>query len=85
VGYGSYETTLKVMELAVSASDYLAGGKFSAADVYFGSQISFGLQFGSLERRPAFVAYVDRITARAAYQRASDLDNAAMAPPSGAA
>jgi glutathione S-transferase len=84
-GYGSYEIVLDVVEQAVSASDYLAGGKFSAADVYFGSQISFGLQFGSLEKRPAFVAYVDRLTARPAYQRASDIDNAAMAPPPAAA
>jgi glutathione S-transferase len=80
IGYGSYETVLNVVEQAVSASDYLAGGTFSAADVYLGSQLSFGLQFGSLEKRPAFVAYVDRLTARPAYQRASDLDNAAMAP-----
>jgi glutathione S-transferase len=85
MGYGTYEATLKVMEQAVSDAEYLAGGAFSAADVYFGSQISFGLQFGSLERRPAFIAYVDRLTARPAYQRASDLDNAAMAPPPAAA
>ena len=57
VGYGTHETVLDVMEQAVTGSDYIAGGnKFSAADVYFGSQIAFGLQFGSMEARPAFVA-----------------------------
>ena len=81
VGYGSHETVLDVMEQAVSASDFLAGGTFSAADVYFGSQIAFGLQFGSMEARPAFVAYVDRITARPAYKRASDIDNALIPAP----
>ena len=83
-GYGTHERVLQVMEQAVSGSDYLAGGKFSAADVYFGSQIAFGLQFGSMEKRPAFVAYVARITARPAYKRASDIDNALMTPPTAA-
>ena len=85
VGYGSHETVLDVMEQAVSGSDYLAGGEFSAADVYFGSQIAFGLQFGSMDKRPAFVSYVDRITGRPAYKRASDIDDALMAPPPAAA
>jgi glutathione S-transferase len=84
-GYGTYERVLDVMGQAVTGSDYLAGGKFSAADVYFGSQIAFGLQFGSMESRPAFVAYVDRITARPAYKRASDIDNALMPSPPAAA
>ncbi len=83
-GYGSHETVLNVMEQAVSGSDYLAGGRFSAADVYFGSQIAFGMQFGSMEARPAFVSYVDRLTARPAYKRASDIDNALMPPPAAA-
>ena len=84
-GYGSHETVLKVMEQAVSGAEYLAGNRFSAADVYFGSQIAFGLQFGSMEKRPAFVGYVDRITSRPAYKRASDIDNALMPPPPAAA
>ena len=84
-GYGTHERVLDVMEQAVSGSDYLAGDRFSAADVYFGSQIAFGMQFGSMEKRPAFVAYVDRLTARPAYKRASDIDNALMPPPPAAA
>ncbi len=84
-GYGSFERLLNVMEQAVTGSDYLAGGKFSAADVYFGSQIAFGLQFGSLEKRPAFTSYVARLTERPAYKRASEIDDgllAAAAPTS---
>lgn len=79
IGYGSYETTLNTLEHACKQNEYIAGDQFSAADVYVGSQIGFGMQFGSLEKRPAFEAYWNKISARDAYQRASELDNAAMA------
>ena len=79
MGYGTYEATIDAMEGAVGAGDYLAGGKFSAADLYLGSQIGFGLRFGSLEKRPAFEAYVAKLTARPAYQRGQAIDNALIA------
>jgi glutathione S-transferase len=84
MGYGTYETTLNTLESAVSQGDYLVGGKFSAADVYVGSHIGFGMQFGTIEKRPAFEQYQARLSARPAFQRANQLDNeaaAAMAPP----
>jgi glutathione S-transferase len=79
MGYGTYEATIDAMEGAVGAGGYLAGGKFSAADLYLGSQISFGLRFGSLEKRPAFEAYVAKLTARPAYQRGQEIDNTLIA------
>ena len=63
----------------VSDSEYLAGGRFSAADVYVGSQIGFGLRFGSLEGRPAFTSYFDRLSARPAAIRANQIDDALLA------
>ncbi|MBL8532111.1 MAG: glutathione S-transferase family protein [Hyphomonadaceae bacterium] len=79
VGYGSRAEVIDVLERAVSGSDYLLGERFSAADVYLGAQIGWGLQFGNIERRPAFVAYVQRIQSRPAAARANELDNALMA------
>ena len=79
MGYGTYEATIDAMEGAVGAGDYLAGGKFSAADLYFGSQIGFGLRFGSLEKRPAFEAYAAKLQARPAYQRAQEIDGKLIA------
>jgi len=73
-GYGSYEQTLDALEGAVSEVDYLAGGKFSAADVYVGSTLGFGLQFGTIEKRPAFEVYVNRLIERPAYKRAKEID-----------
>ncbi|MGH6992647.1 MAG: glutathione S-transferase family protein, partial [Caulobacteraceae bacterium] len=76
-GWGSYAKVMDVMEAAVSKSDYVAGAKFSAADVYFGSQIGWGLQFGMIEKRPAFEAYWSRIENRPAAQRAREIDDKA--------
>lgn len=82
-GYGSYGATMDQLERAVSAADYLVGGTFSAADLYVGSQIGFGLSFGSLEKRPAFESYWSRVSARPAHLRAAAMDDALIAtmPP----
>jgi glutathione S-transferase len=80
-GYGTFERTIDVLEHAVSQGDYLAGGRFSAADVYVGSQIGFGLRFGSLEARPAFTAYWERVSTRPAAVRANEIDDALMPKP----
>ena len=81
-GYGSYDLMVDVFEAAVSAHSYIAGDRFTAADVYVGSQVIWGTQFGTLPKRDGFVAYADRLTARDAYRRASAMDDALMpAPP----
>nr|WP_244624910.1 glutathione S-transferase family protein [Rhizobium daejeonense] len=79
IGYGSYEDVMATLQRAVSGNTYIAGERFTAADVYVGSHIGWGLQFGSIERRPAFVDYLERLSQRHAYQRAAELDDAAMA------
>ncbi len=79
MGYGTFETTMDVLEKAVSGGGYLAGGKFSAADVYLGSQVLWGLQFSSIEKRPAFETYAALLSARPAYQRAREIDGALIA------
>ncbi len=83
VGYGNFDLTIDSLEKAVSNADYIAGGKFSAADLYVGSQIGFMLQFGLLEPRAAFSDYVARVTDRPAYIRAKkiDADLIAAMPP----
>lgn len=70
-GYGNLQLTLGTLESALAASDFIAGDKFSAADVYVGSHIVWGLQFGTMEERPAFLAYAERVSNREAFRRAS--------------
>jgi glutathione S-transferase len=81
VGYGTFDRVLSTLEHAVTESPYFAGDDFSAADVYAGSQIGWGLQFNTIEHRPALVDYWDRIKDRPARIRADRLDNAALPPP----
>ena len=78
-GYGSYDQAIDVLEHAVSRYDYVAGDKFTAADVYVGAHVIWGTQFGTVPKRDAFQAYADRLTERAAYKRANELDDALMA------
>ena len=74
VGYGSYENVIDVLAGAVAHHEYIAGNEFSAADVYVGSQIGLGLQFGSIEKRPAFEKYWERLSLRQAYIRTQELE-----------
>lgn len=77
VGYGTYDRALGALSEAVTAHPYIAGPDFSAADVYVGSQIGFGLRFGILEERPAFTGYFARVSDRDAFRRADEIENAA--------
>jgi glutathione S-transferase len=75
-GYGSFDDVLNTLEGAVSGREHLAGDRFSAADVYAGSQLAFGLRFGTIGPRPAFEAYVERLQQRPGYRRAMEIDDA---------
>jgi glutathione S-transferase len=79
MGYGNVERALNTLEAAISRSEYLAGDSFTAADLYAGSHIGFGMMCGTLEKRPAFVQYWERISARPACRRAKELDDALAA------
>ena len=74
VGYGTFERTIAALDAAVSASPWLAGETFSAADVYAGSQIDWPMQFGMLEPTPALTDYITRLRARPGYVRAQEID-----------
>jgi glutathione S-transferase len=78
IGYGTYAQTMDALESAVTKSDYLVGNTFTAADVYAGSAIGFGLMFKTIEKRPAFETYWQRISSRPAMARAKELDEAAV-------
>jgi glutathione S-transferase len=77
-GWGSYGAVMNVLESAVTGRDYVVGRSFTAADVYFGSQIGWGLMFGTVEKRPAFERYWERISARPAAARARAIDDALL-------
>ena len=75
-GFGTLERTLDALDGWLSAHDFIAGSRFTMADTYVGSQFVWGLRFGSIPERPAFRAYVDRVTQRPAYREANAVDAA---------
>ena len=79
VGYGRYENLVDTLEQAVSASEYIAGDRFTAADVVAGSVLGWFLHLEMLEPRPAFVAYAGRVSDREARRRAEAIDDALQA------
>ncbi|KQT42039.1 glutathione S-transferase [Aureimonas sp. Leaf454] len=79
VGYGSMEAVVAAAQSAVSATPFIAGERFSAADVYVGASIAWMTQFGIFPKTPAFTAYWDRIKDRPALQRANGIDDALIA------
>jgi len=82
VGYGSFAEVMDALENAVSGREYLVGDRFTAADVYVGSHIGFGLWSGTIEKRPAFERYWERICKRPAAVRAQQIDGALPTRPS---
>ncbi|WP_019830876.1 glutathione S-transferase family protein [Sphingomonas sp. PR090111-T3T-6A] len=81
VGYGTMTCMLDALEGALDGRDYIAADHFTAADCYVGAQLHWGMMFGTVEKRPTFEAYVARLTARPAHQRAMEIDDALTPAP----
>ncbi|MFP8780748.1 glutathione S-transferase family protein [Hydrogenophaga sp. RWCD_12] len=73
-GFGSYADTLDALETALQPGPYICGEQFTAADVYVGSSLSWGLMFGTIDKRPVFEEYVARMRARPALLRAGQIN-----------
>ena len=69
VRYGKYDDVVNAVKKALTPGPYLLGDRFSAADVYLGSQLGFGLMTKSLEPRPVFQSYLGTLSQRPAYKR----------------
>jgi len=78
-GYGNTDRVIAVLDELFTLRNYVCGDRFSAADVYVGSQIMFPLQFGMLPERESFLKYRYRLQQRAAYRRANEIDEKIIA------
>lgn len=78
VGYGNYDRVVDVLDGFFRENDYIAGNRFTAADVYLGSHLIWGSRFGMLPRRESFDAYIARLSSRPAAIRARELDEKLM-------
>lgn len=64
------------LDSELASRPYFAGREFSAADIMMTFPIRLAAGFGLLEGRRELAAYLSRITAREAYQRAMKLAEA---------
>jgi glutathione S-transferase len=84
-GYANFDKAISAVDELLSLRDYVCGDRFTAADVYLGSQIMFPMQFGMLAERGSFTRYRDRLQARDAYKRATGIDEKVIAEMQGSA
>jgi glutathione S-transferase len=78
-GYGTYDLAVANLEKALTGREYIAGERFTAADLIVGANVNFMLQFKLLEPTPVFSDYAARMTDRDAYRRANDIDGKLIA------
>ena len=79
VGYGNFQHVMDTLDKWLSENRFVAGHSFTAADVYVGAQVMWGVQFGTIDKRDSFAAYAERIADRPAFIRASKMDDEAAA------
>ena len=82
-GYGSYDAVVDVADEMLTKRDYVCGKRFTMADVYFGSQILWGTQFGTLPKRDNFMVYAERLSQRPAYKAGKAIDMELIAATQG--
>jgi glutathione S-transferase len=78
-GYGSYDRVIDALDKHFSDNEYVCGDRFTGADLYVGSQVIWGVLFGSMPKRDALVRYSDQLTKRPAHVSAKAVDAALIA------
>jgi glutathione S-transferase len=73
-GFGNFERTIDALDGWLAGHDFVCGKRFTMADVYIGSAVDWGLQFGTIPTRASFVAYASRCQTRDAYKMAKAID-----------
>lgn len=79
LGFGNFDRTIGALESWFAAHDYVCGSRFTMADVYVGSAVDWGLQFGTIPARDSLAAYAERVRGRGAYKAGKAIDNALIA------
>lgn len=77
-GYGSSEKVIALVDELFRLRDYVCGDRFTAADVYVGSHVMWGLQFGTVPERDSFKRYAERLNSREAFKRGWAKDDQAQ-------
>lgn len=79
LGFGTYDLAIDGLNGWFAGRDFVCGNRFTMADVYVGSAVDWGLQFGTVPARANLVAYAERVRDRDAYKAGKAIDNALIA------
>ncbi|KAF1003656.1 MAG: Protein LigF [Luteibacter sp.] len=74
--YGDFDMTMATVIKQLSEGPWLLGDRFSALDILWGNALAWAMSLGIVPRHDVFEAYVARLMARPAIQRAADQDAA---------
>lgn len=72
--YGDFDTVMRTLATQLEAGPYLLGERFTAADVLWGAALGWTTMFKLVPETPLIRAYIDRVMARPAMQRAQAAD-----------
>ncbi len=68
-------SAMAVVEKELSANDYLGGNEFTAADIMMGFTLVAAQMLGAIDQSyPNIAAYIERLSARPAFQKAASED-----------
>ncbi|GAB2489483.1 glutathione S-transferase family protein [Arenimonas alkanexedens] len=77
--YRDYDTVIQVLVNQLSRGDYLLGDTLTAADLLWGTALTWTTGFGIVPKLPVITAYMARVAAHPAVIRAGELDAALAA------
>jgi glutathione S-transferase len=72
--YGDCDAVLDALEAQLAKGPYLLGERMTAADVLWGTALSWTIAFGLVPKKDVFVGYAERMTARPAFRRVTAED-----------
>ncbi len=72
--YGDWATTLGALTAQLTKGPWLLGDRFTAADVQWGTALTWMTGFGLIEAVPPIKTYIDRWNARPSVTRVAQID-----------
>ena len=81
--YGDYDTMLATLTGQLAPGPWLLGERFTAADVLWGTALTWTIKFNLLPALPVIQHYIDRVNARSAFRRVRAQDSELAAAQQG--
>lgn len=81
--YGDFDTMLNTVKAQLAKGPYIAGDKFTAADVLWGMALKWTTGFKLVPETPEITAYIERVNSRPALVRAAKKDEELAAAQGG--